>query len=311
MSLQALILAGGQSSRMGSRKELLRFTDNSSALYLHLARAMKIACPELDLIHLSLKDLSARSNILQASRKQAENAHVHVHVYSGQLFNNHPNTDSSRDGGADVISHPSSDCDNCDDEDGKGININIRFLYDEPVVENTLPTSSHPAPQTVGNDRKRKPYYGIGPAAGLLAAHNTDPSATWLVVACDFPLLTPRTVRCLQEQHYSNNIGNTSSRQPLLTCYHNAHGHYEPLLAIWTPEALRMLDGNVKQGRTGPRFVIEELRSKGPGALRVLVPQEELWLFNANTIEEWREAVRLFEKGKERRGAGEENVRRN
>ncbi|PGH36984.1 hypothetical protein GX50_00220 [[Emmonsia] crescens] len=309
MPLQALILAGGQSSRMGSRKELLRFTDNSPALYLHLARAMKRACPELDVIHLSLKDLSARSDILQASRKQAEN--VHVHVYSEQLFNNHPNTNSSRNRGADVISHSSSDCDNCGDKDRKETNINIRFLYDEPLVENTLPTSSHPASQTVGGDQNRKPYCDIGPAAGLLAAHNTDPSATWLVVACDFPLLTPRAVRCLQEQHFSNSIDNTSSRQPRLTCYRNAQGHYEPLLAIWTREALQMLDGNVKQDKTGPRFVIEELRSRGPGALRVLVPQEELWLFNANTIEEWREAVRLFEKGKERRGAGEESVRRN
>ena len=34
----------------------------------------------------------------------------------------------------------------------------------------------------------------LGPAAGLIAAHICAPSATWLVVGSDYPLLTKRAV---------------------------------------------------------------------------------------------------------------------
>jgi molybdopterin-guanine dinucleotide biosynthesis protein A len=114
----------------------------------------------------------------------------------------------------------------------------------------------------------------IGPAAGLLAAHRYDPDASWLVVACDFPLLEAGALRQLREAF-----------EPPVTCFVNGEGFAEPLLAIWTPEALRSLKENVGAGRTGPSYTIKCLGGKG------VSPVEEGWIVNTNTPEEW-EAVR-------------------
>ena len=61
----------------------------------------------------------------------------------------------------------------------------------------------------------------------------------------------------------------------------------EPLLAVWSPEALEKLAGNVKQGLTGPRFVLDQLSDA-----RIINPESEVELFNVNTVEEWEKAVR-------------------
>lgn len=55
MTLQALILAGGQSSRMGSRKELLPHP-SGSPMYQYLIEILSRACPELDTVYLSVKN---------------------------------------------------------------------------------------------------------------------------------------------------------------------------------------------------------------------------------------------------------------
>ncbi|KAL2364658.1 hypothetical protein RJZ56_002424 [Blastomyces dermatitidis] len=74
MPLQALILAGSQSSRIGARKELLRLTSNSPPLFLHLALVLKRACPELDVVHVSLKD---RTGTLRQTLTCYRNAQGH------------------------------------------------------------------------------------------------------------------------------------------------------------------------------------------------------------------------------------------
>ena len=117
----------------------------------------------------------------------------------------------------------------------------------------------------------------IGPAAGLLSAHRQDPSATWLVVACDYPFLTTAALQSLREE-------SESSRVPV-TCFSNAEGFNEPLLAIWTPDALHYLQKNVEQGILGPSAVVKRLHG------RTLRPENEQWLFNTNNWEEWQRAL--------------------
>lgn len=137
----------------------------------------------------------------------------------------------------------------------------VRFIYDQQL--------------------ENRDESDIGPAAGLLAAYGTNPETNWLVVACDFPLLKARTLQRLmsaQEQESSS-----------AACYRNSKGFCEPLLAVWSPEALEKLAGNVRQGRTGPRFVLDEL----PDA-RIISPEDEMELFNVNTVEEWENACNLF-----------------
>ncbi|PGH14125.1 hypothetical protein AJ79_03242 [Helicocarpus griseus UAMH5409] len=289
MSFQALLLAGGQSSRMGARKELLRFTDTSPPLYLHLARVLKAAFPALEVVYISLRDPSAVSDILEASA----NSMQHVQL-EGLVKGSGTGSGCSKD--EEAIAFRASGDD--------GVEVRIRFLYDEDMAKTMATSTSNLQRNSVDQESKPKSKSNnIGPAAGLLAAHSAKPTATWLVVACDYPLLSTSALHYLQEQHYTiattdSGTNASSCEPPLLTCYRNTQGYCEPLLGMWTPEALSILARNVEQGRTGPRFVIEELGSGGKGQVRLVVPRDERWLFNANTVGEWREAVGLFMEGK-------------
>jgi molybdopterin-guanine dinucleotide biosynthesis protein A len=113
----------------------------------------------------------------------------------------------------------------------------------------------------------------IGPAAGLLAAHSRDPAATWLILACDFPFVEAATVEQLIKDY----------EEPA-TCFRNEAGFIEPLLGIWSPQALRNLGENVKAGHSGPSYTLKRLDSK------FLVPSHQEWLLNVNTKQEWEEA---------------------
>ena len=111
-----------------------------------------------------------------------------------------------------------------------------------------------------------------GPPAGLMAAYNSRSDATWLVVACDYPLLTPQALQLL-----------CNTYNPPATCFKNSHGFEEPLLAIWSPIALESLVQTVVDKRRGPSAVIRDLDAK------TILPPEgcEEWLFNVNTRGDW------------------------
>lgn len=85
----------------------------------------------------------------------------------------------------------------------------------------------------------------LGPAAGLIAAHVCAPSATWLVVGCDYPLLTAHTLQQLVKEYV-----------PPVTCFGNEQGFLKPLLAIWSPQALGRLAENVAAGKCGPSMTV-------------------------------------------------------
>lgn len=124
--------------------------------------------------------------------------------------------------------------------------------------------------------------HSIGPAAGLLAAYREHPEADWLVVACDFPLLEVETIRRLIREFDGS-----------LTCYVNEFWFEEPLLGIWSSRSLRHLEENVRNGRSGPRFVVKELHAK------TLHSENNYELFNANTTEEWNIAMKQFRRWRE------------
>lgn len=111
-----------------------------------------------------------------------------------------------------------------------------------------------------------------GPAAGLLAAHQHSPDSIWLVIACDYPFLTSAALQQL-----------VSMYQPPVTCFANSEGFCEPLVAIWSPEALAHLASNCAQGSMGPSKVVRQLKG------RQIAPEKgsEMVLYNANTRAEW------------------------
>lgn len=99
--------------------------------------------------------------------------------------------------------------------------------------------------------RKRFPlivdrYQNIGPAAGMLSAHEHDPEAAWLVVACDMPDLDAITLTWLA-QHRDPRRDATAFRSPL-------DGLPEPLCAIYEPATLARFRHHVAQdGYPGAR----------------------------------------------------------
>jgi molybdopterin-guanine dinucleotide biosynthesis protein A len=119
----------------------------------------------------------------------------------------------------------------------------------------------------------------LGPAAGLLAAHRRHPTFHWLVIACDYPLVSMDDLWQL-----------ISNYEMPLTCFENAEGWPEPLLAIWSPLALRALERNVQTGMTGPIKTLKTLPSKR------IKPVHERSLLNANTPAEWEKAIRVADE---------------
>ena len=113
----------------------------------------------------------------------------------------------------------------------------------------------------------------IGPAAGLLRAHEQDPSESLLVVAVDFMNVTllPTAIRRLLD----------GAKGFAVTCYENEDGFAEPLFALWTPFALQELKGNVANGKTGPSYTLKRLQP------RILKAADSATLLNVNTREDF------------------------
>jgi molybdenum cofactor guanylyltransferase len=90
---------------------------------------------------------------------------------------------------------------------------------------------------------------GIGPAAGLLAAHGAYPDAAWLVLACDLPRLQPPTLLGL--------IRARDGRHVAIAYRSTVDGLPEPLCALWEPAALASLSRQAQAGRYRLRDILE------------------------------------------------------
>lgn len=124
------------------------------------------------------------------------------------------------------------------------------------------------------NDTERS----SGPACGLLAAHHQDPEATWMVLACDYPLLSGDALKLLAKQY-----------ELPVTCFRNESGFIEPLIGIWSPPALEAMEKNIAEGRYSLARVVEQCNGKTIS----LPPDNEHWLLNVNSKEDWQRAEEL------------------
>lgn len=131
---------------------------------------------------------------------------------------------------------------------------------------------SGPMEYIVDEDRVR------GPFNGMLSAHNAFPQVAWLVLACDLPLMDLPALRELIDARNPGAIATAFAMRdnPLP----------EPMCAIWEPHAFRAalayLDGGT---HTCPRkFLITHHAA-------LVHPADESVLWNANSEEEYREAL--------------------
>ncbi|MBC7893048.1 MAG: molybdenum cofactor guanylyltransferase [Sphingobacteriaceae bacterium] len=87
-----------------------------------------------------------------------------------------------------------------------------------------------------------------GPLSGLLTAFRHHPDHAWLTAPCDLPFLTENTIGLLVEARNSKQIATT---------FRGSDGWPEPLVAIWEPAALPLLQTAFKRGH-GPRRILLE-----------------------------------------------------
>jgi molybdopterin-guanine dinucleotide biosynthesis protein A len=118
---------------------------------------------------------------------------------------------------------------------------------------------------------------GTGPIAGISAALLEHPKAAWLVLACDLPFLTERTLQHLVAHRDPHKIA---------TAYRSAHdGLPEPLCAIWEPSACEPVLAYIATGKQCPRkFLINSDTA-------LLDLPERQALDNVNTVEEFDSAT--------------------
>jgi molybdenum cofactor guanylyltransferase len=114
-------------------------------------------------------------------------------------------------------------------------------------------------------------FLAMGPLGGILTALTEDRNAAWLVVACDLPLLSAKTLETLIGQRDATSIA---------TAFLDPSGlHPEPLCAIWEPSALAVSLSAMAEDRTCPRRILASERTR-------LLASPGRELTNANTPEE-------------------------
>ena len=112
-----------------------------------------------------------------------------------------------------------------------------------------------------------------GPMAGMLAALRWAPRAAWVIAACDLPLVTGEAIAWLLGER-------APGRWAVIPSLDG--GRLEPLLAVYEPQALPLLERLAERGVAAPRFIADD----GP----VHCPRPPLALHpawrNVNTPEE-------------------------
>jgi hypothetical protein len=100
----------------------------------------------------------------------------------------------------------------------------------------------------------------------LLAANNKRPEANWLVLVSSYSILSPPALQQLVLEF-----------EPPVTCFINSEGIPEPLVGIWTPDALKRLAKEVESGNSN----LVEVFNKMEG--RTITPLRQEWLMYDET----------------------------
>jgi molybdopterin-guanine dinucleotide biosynthesis protein A len=113
----------------------------------------------------------------------------------------------------------------------------------------------------------------LGPLAGMVAGMRLDPTADWLVLACDLPRLDVATLAHL--------IDSKQADEKFLAYRSEFDGLPEPLCALYSQAALPILEQAQADDFRCPRKIL--IRND----CRLLEPVTPRALDNANTPEDW------------------------
>lgn len=155
------------------------------------------------------------------------------------------------------------------DTDGSTM-IECVFTALEPLVDSTVILGHGRVPASMTHLTRLPDAPGCrGPLAGILAGLRAAPDSCWVVAACDMPLVTGAAIRWL--------LGERRSRASMVLP--RIDGRIEPLLAVYEPSALPLLETAADAGRLALRQLARHRSARcvePPAAL------EGCW-FNANT----------------------------
>ncbi len=118
-------------------------------------------------------------------------------------------------------------------------------------------------------------FIGLGPLSGILSAMYNYPHRAWLVVACDLPFVTAKTLKILVE-----------NRNPfkMATCFWSQGGDFpEPLCAVYEPKIITKFFEGLSMGETSVANILKNCSIAG------LSQPEEVNLKNVNTESEYLE----------------------
>jgi molybdopterin-guanine dinucleotide biosynthesis protein A len=120
-----------------------------------------------------------------------------------------------------------------------------------------------------------------GPINGILSAMMKHPGKSWLVLACDLPMISSSTIERLMDE-----------RDPakLATAYATEKtGLPEPLVAIWEYRSFDALKRHhlVEQKNCPRKFLLNN-------DIKLITPSDDLELYNANDPTEYQKAKELL-----------------
>lgn len=120
-------------------------------------------------------------------------------------------------------------------------------------------------------------FLDMGPLGALLSAFREHPDSALLAVACDLPLLSPKTLQTLVDNRNSSKIATAFKN--------NDCGFPEPLITIWEPKSYQVLLTFLGMGYSCPRKTL--INSN----IQLLDPPDPQELMNANNRREYEQAL--------------------
>lgn len=120
-----------------------------------------------------------------------------------------------------------------------------------------------------------------GPFNGLLSAHDLYPERSWLVIACDLPLIDLESLELLIRERDAGKMATAMATKK--------SGLPEPLVAIWEAESLKKAPAYLAQTESScPRKYL--LNSE----IKLVYPESDSVLLNSNSEEDYQEVMRIL-----------------
>lgn len=114
-------------------------------------------------------------------------------------------------------------------------------------------------------------YDAIGPLGGILSALETDPDATWLVIACDLPFISSGNIKSLLSKRDPNSDATTFQI--------DSH-FFEATFSVYEPSAYEWLNNTLKTGNYSLQNALKKMR------LKIIQSENSNDLLNINTQED-------------------------